>query len=267
MVFGVRRVVGLAVVTALVTGCFIYPEPPAAVLPAEESVLDFGEVLFGTHSGIGSVGWDNPDGPGVRTTACPVTGADVSVFSLATPFVPGFLPKGVSTRVSFTFSPPWPPGSETEKTYTASTTLTGVVPPGAPISVQAVTLTGKGVWRVSVGPLSVESAYFVDHQPLNFGKGIVGQYADRTVTVKNTANAPEVARIDLPEASSVFTASMSSGGPAIKNISVNANDAITLIITFSPTAVEVYHDALLISGSPTERTGTTLTGEGIKPAE
>ena len=261
MAIGWRRAAVLAVVTALVTGCPVKPSPDGH-LTAQESELDFGEVLIGTNSGIGSLSWDNIDGPAVRTTACEIFAADANTaFAFAKPFVPGPIPKGVSTGALISFTP------AKEASYTASATPVGVGPNNKPIAADSVQLTGKGVHRVSAAPLSVESAYFIDHQPLDFHKVVVGQHAYHTLSVRNNGNAVAVARVDWSQSPSAFTASMSSGGPAVQNISINANDVITLIITFSPTAVQVYNDALMISGAPNAIAGTTVTGEGVKPAE
>ena len=157
-----------------------------------------------------------------------------TAFAFAKPFVPGPIPKGVSTGALISFTP------AKEASYTASATPVGVGPNNKPIAADSVQLTGKGVHRVSAAPLSVESAYFIDHQPLDFHKVVVGQHAYHTLSVRNNGNAVAVARVDWSQSPSAFTASMSSGGPAVQNISINANDVITLIITFSPTAVQVY---------------------------
>ncbi len=53
----------------------------------------------------------------------------------------------------------------------------------------------------------------------------------------------------------------------MQNISINADDALTLIITFPlPSPCTATTRVLLVS-STTERAGTTVTGEGVKPAE
>ncbi len=90
---------------------------------------------------------------------------------------------------------------------------------------------------------------------MSFGSVAVGQSATRTLTVRNTGNAPlSVTGISLP---SRFTANPSA-------FDVEPGDARSVSITFSPTATQAYTGTLSVTSNASSGSGViAVSGAGI----
>jgi hypothetical protein len=123
-----------------------------------------------------------------------------------------------------------------------------------------------------VGPGGIGPTGSPNNGPLDFGTVLVGSHSEKTITINNSSpNAVQGNVSVVTRGTSVFSASMSTGGVLFKTLKVPANGSITIIVGFKPTfaatfeaVLQIYNGTSLQSSnnvSALALTGTGRTGE------
>lgn len=124
----------------------------------------------------------------------------------------------------------------------------GMLTLGDGVTQRTVTLTGTGL----------AAALTVSPSNLAFGQVVTGKTATQTLAVVNSGSLPAAF------GASVTSAYAITGGTCSAVLAAGAN--CTVVVTFSPLAVQQYPATLTLSGSFDGTKSVGVTGEGIAPA-
>jgi hypothetical protein len=211
-----------------------------ATLSISPPSFDFGQTPIGVTTAGSSFVVSNVGQAASGTVAVALTGADASMFTIASSTCGSGLAAGDSCTVDVTFN------SFYTGTYTASLTATATPGGTATSSLQAEAIT---------------PAYLSMSSPSNFGPVLIGASTPaQTITLTNEGQ----------QASGVV--SISLGGTNTSDFIVDSNTCTTalaggascsLTVQFSPTALGARTATITASANPGNITSTTLQGTGV----
>ena len=231
--------------------------PVAMVSPTS---LSFGNQILGTTSGVLSSTVTNSGGESIplNISSVSISGANATSFTLATtgtscPYGGGTLAYGASCTIDVTYTPSFPPASETASVSIAS---------NAGSSPAIVTLTGTGVFAPGTAwaVVSPTSLAFANQSP-----GASGP--ENAANLSNIGNASLVGSISITGANAGdFSVAADSTCPA-SGFSLAAGGNCLVNIVFTPSALGPRSATVNITdnssgGSPQ---AISLTGAGANP--
>lgn len=217
--------------------------------PTVTNPFDFGDVYVGTTATT-TVNWTNNGTDPGELLGVHVNTERAFTYSGPTPFQAVIINPGqASPNVNINFTP----GRTGAHRGRGSPIFTGG-------TTTSIGLRGNGIAQKAVGALSVTGGNITAGQVLDFGNVLVGGNTTRTFNIAN--NSPNAINVSVNWSSGNqgFVVTTPAGG-----FNVPANGNVTVTITFTPTAVGTFTDAVTFSDAGgTNLAGTAVQGNGIR---
>jgi hypothetical protein len=115
------------------------------------------------------------------------------------------------------------------------------------------------------GPGGIGPTGSPNNGPLDFGTILVGTHSEKTITINNSSpNAVQATVSVVARGTNAFTASMSTGGAALKTLKVPANGSITIIVGFKPAFAATFEAILQIYDGADFQTSNNVSALALK---
>ena len=238
----------------------LHPLLQAPVAMVSPTSLPFGNQIWGTTSGIMSATVTNSGGEPIplNISSVSISGTNATSFTLATtgtscPYSGGTLAFGASCTIDVTYTPSFPPGSESASVSIASNAS------GSPAT---VTLTGTGVFAPGTAwaVVSPPSLVFAGQAPSTSSP-------EMSASLSNIGNASLVGSISITGANAGdFSVAADSTCPA-SGFSLGAGTSCYINIVFTPSALGSRSATLNINDNSSSGSPQTviLSGIGASP--